>query len=133
MNINFKVIGLTRPGIKPKSTAPEADALTTQLSSEQLNFNKVCPKSVQNALKWPLQYVNFQKFSRVASPGPSGAFFFLFLPCFKLILPKNYARKMLKFGAPSSKIISDYASDIKYFQRAYLRPFPRRLPFLHLQ
>ena len=30
MNTNFKVIGLTRLGIKPKSTAPEADALTTR-------------------------------------------------------------------------------------------------------
>ena len=29
MNTNFKVIGLTRLGIKPKSTDPEADALTT--------------------------------------------------------------------------------------------------------
>ena len=27
------------------------------------NFNKVFPKSVQNALKWLLQYVNFRKFS----------------------------------------------------------------------
>ena len=34
-NINFKMIGLTRLEIKPKSTAPEADALTT-LRSEQL-------------------------------------------------------------------------------------------------
>ena len=32
MNTNFKVIGLTQLGIKPKSTAPEADALTTQPS-----------------------------------------------------------------------------------------------------
>ena len=32
MNINFKVIGLTRLGIKPKSTALEANALTTRLS-----------------------------------------------------------------------------------------------------
>ena len=30
MNTNFKVIGLTRLGIKPESTAPEADDLTTQ-------------------------------------------------------------------------------------------------------
>ena len=30
MNTNFKVIGLTRLGIKPKSTAPTADALTTR-------------------------------------------------------------------------------------------------------
>ena len=29
VNTNFKVIGLTRLGIKPTSTAPEADALTT--------------------------------------------------------------------------------------------------------
>ena len=29
MNANLKVIGLTRLGMKPKSTAPEADALTT--------------------------------------------------------------------------------------------------------
>ena len=33
MNTNFKVIGLTRLGIKPKSIASEANALTT-LSSE---------------------------------------------------------------------------------------------------
>ena len=32
VNINFKVIGLTRLGIKPKSTAPEADALITRPS-----------------------------------------------------------------------------------------------------
>ena len=36
MNTNFKVIGLTRLGIKPESTAPEADALTTW-PSELLN------------------------------------------------------------------------------------------------
>ena len=35
VNTNFKVIGLSRLGIKPESTAPEADALTTR-SSEQL-------------------------------------------------------------------------------------------------
>ena len=32
MNTNVKVIGLTRLGIKPKSTALEADVLTTRLS-----------------------------------------------------------------------------------------------------
>ena len=32
MNTNFKVIGLTRLGIKPKSTAPEADPRTTRPS-----------------------------------------------------------------------------------------------------
>ena len=32
MNTNFKVIGLTRLGIKPESTAQETDALTTRPS-----------------------------------------------------------------------------------------------------
>ena len=32
MNTNFKVTGLTRLGMKPESTAPEADALTTRPS-----------------------------------------------------------------------------------------------------
>ena len=32
VNTNFKVIGLTRLGIKPKSIAPEANALTTRPS-----------------------------------------------------------------------------------------------------
>ena len=32
MNTNFKVIGLTRLGIKPMSTAAEADAVTTRPS-----------------------------------------------------------------------------------------------------
>ena len=32
MNINFKVIGLTRLGIKPESAAPEADAFITPTS-----------------------------------------------------------------------------------------------------
>ena len=38
VNTNFKVIGLTRLGIKPKSTAPEVDALTTR-PSELLKFD----------------------------------------------------------------------------------------------
>ena len=37
MNTNFKVIGLTRLGIKPKSTAPETDALTTRLSEQLIS------------------------------------------------------------------------------------------------
>ena len=32
MNTNFQVIGLTRLGIKPESTAQETDALTTRPS-----------------------------------------------------------------------------------------------------
>ena len=37
MNINFEVIGLTRLGIKPESTATEADARSTWPSELQIN------------------------------------------------------------------------------------------------
>ena len=41
------------------------------------NFNNVYPKTVQNALKWPLQqaYVNFQNFSEGACPRTLSTFF----------------------------------------------------------
>ena len=35
------------------------------------NLNKICPKIVEKVLKWPLQYVNFQKFSGEACPRTS--------------------------------------------------------------
>ena len=41
MNTNFKVIGVTRLGIKPKSTAPEADALTTLPEADALTTGSV--------------------------------------------------------------------------------------------
>ena len=37
MNTNFKVIGLTRLGIKSKSTAQETDALTTRPSEPEMS------------------------------------------------------------------------------------------------
>ena len=37
MNTNVKVIGLTRLGVKPESTAPEVDVVTTR-PSELLNL-----------------------------------------------------------------------------------------------
>ena len=49
VNTNFKVIGLTRLGIKPKSTAPEADALTTrtsELSTPYLNLKSEVGKRI---------------------------------------------------------------------------------------
>ena len=62
------------------------------------NFNKVSSKSVQIALKWPLQYMNFKNFSGEHAPGPSGAIF-CSSTCFKLILPeKTTLEQMLKFG-----------------------------------
>ena len=91
MNTNFQVIGLTRLGIKPNYTAPEADALTTR-PSELLNFNEVCLKFVQNALKWPLQYEYFEKFSGRACPPDPLEFFFLFLNLLQIVSAgKNYA------------------------------------------
>ena len=41
------------------------------------NFNKICPKSVQNVLKWKLQYVNLQKFSGGACPRTLCSLFFV--------------------------------------------------------
>ena len=53
------------------------------------NCNKVCPKSVQNALKWLLQYLNFQKFSGAPyAPGPPKVVFFSI--CFKFTLSKKH-------------------------------------------
>ena len=67
------------------------------------NFNKVCPKSAQNAVKLPLLYVNFQKISGGAFPRTSEASF-CSSTCFELILPKKTTYKiMLKFGVPSLK------------------------------
>ena len=81
-------------------------------------FLEVCPKTVQNALKWPLQYVNFQKFSGEHAPGPPGVFF-CSSTCFKLILPeKKYASKNVEIWCPFLEKISDYASNIKHFQSA---------------
>ena len=59
MNTNFKVIGLTRLEIKSKSTAPEADALTTRPSEllycyivqpvgQKIEISKICAISSCN-------------------------------------------------------------------------------------
>ena len=45
MNTNFKVIGLTRLGIKPKSTAQETDALTTRPSELLIDEQKPLKES----------------------------------------------------------------------------------------
>ena len=47
MNTNFKVIGLTRLGIKPKSTAPEAEVLTTGTSELFVNQRTVVRFALQ--------------------------------------------------------------------------------------
>ena len=64
------------------------------------SVNKICLKIVQKVLKWPLQYVNFQKFSGRACPRtPIKPFLFSIL--FKMILPeKNMLENMANLGAP---------------------------------
>ena len=62
MNTNFKFIGLTRLGIKPKSTAPEADALNTRLSENvrQLDFEDIIVDFCSGKLeKFNVKLVNF--------------------------------------------------------------------------
>ena len=84
------------------------------------NFNKVCPKTDQNTVKWPLQFVNFLKISGERARGPCGAF--LFLDLLQINSPaKTKLENMSKFGALSlNKLLIT-----PHFQRAYLRSFPR--------
>ena len=57
-------------------------------------------------------------------PDPLELFLVLTVSCLKLTLPeKNTLEKVTKIGAPSLKKKFVYASDIKHFQKAYLRPF----------
>ena len=66
VNTNFKVIGLTRLGIKPKSTAPGADAHTTR-PSELLN--KKQEKRGENLLFWKSHsYVDLDLLKKRSSP-----------------------------------------------------------------
>ena len=51
MNTNFKVIGLTRLGIKPESTAPEPDTLTTRPSGSELLIG-TCYDFTINVVQW---------------------------------------------------------------------------------
>ena len=56
------------------------------------NFIQVYQKFVQNALKWPLQYVNIQKISGEACPQTLWSLF-CFSTSFKLILPEKIRLK----------------------------------------
>ena len=59
MNTNFKVISLTRLGIKPESVAPEADAFTTRPS--ELRFHLDVIKGIDvvaNYEKTTIKYFN---------------------------------------------------------------------------
>ena len=53
MNTNFKVISLTRLGMKPESTAPDTDALTTWPSEQLLKRTKANRKELCGAAEYP--------------------------------------------------------------------------------
>ena len=48
MNTNFKVIGLTRLGIKPDSAAPEADDRTTRSFEQLIKLTGLEPNIASN-------------------------------------------------------------------------------------
>ena len=62
--------------------------------------------------------MNFQKFSDPLEP-------FLFLNLLQINFAAKKLQKNVEIWCPFLKRISDYASDMKYFRKAYLRPFPR--------
>ena len=90
------------------------------------SFNNVCLTTVENALKWPLQDVNFQNFSGGTCPRTLWILFLYLNLLQNNSVGKNYARKNDEIWRPLKN--SDYASNMKHFQRAYLSPFTR----LHL-
>ena len=83
------------------------------------NLNKIYLKNVQKALKWPLQCVDLQKVS-------GGACFrtplepFSFLNLHQILPEKICLIKISKFNALVLEKISEYAFDMKHFQRAYV-------------
>ena len=50
MNTHFRLIGLTRLGIKPQSTPPETDALTTRPSDFTEMLDLYVPQSIPECL-----------------------------------------------------------------------------------
>ena len=54
VNTNFKIIGLTRLGIKTQSTALEADALTTWPSELLIG---TCYNFTINVVQWPYETI----------------------------------------------------------------------------
>ena len=69
---------------------------------------KVWLKIVQTALKWPLQYVNFQKFSREKCP-QTPLEPFLFLDFLQINSAEKNTLKSFKLWCPLPEKISEYA------------------------
>ena len=78
-------------------------------------MNKLCLKIAQKALKWPLQYANFQKISGGACPrSPLESLLFLKLLKINSAGKKNTLEKVTKIGVLPEKD-SEYAPDTKHF------------------
>ena len=87
------------------------------------NLNKICLRIVQKVPKWPLQYVNFQKFSGGASHRTPQELFLLSI-FFKIILPKkNTLENMANLGGPSLRKFLEYVADMKTVLKGISRLF----------
>ena len=97
------------------------EALKIRGQKHKQNLRENCSKSTKRAFA---VYVNFRKFSGKHAPGPLPESF-LELKLFKINSGgRNYARKSNEIRCPfPDKKISEYAPDMRKFQRVYLRQF----------
>ena len=97
VNTNFEVAGLTRLGIKPKSTAPQAEALSarsSELFMKPRSFNQFCHIG-PSSYGCPYGFLDFQRICSFVWIGDVNGIFFVkqFLLCFDFVdinCMKNY-------------------------------------------
>ena len=123
MNTNFKVIGSTRLGIKPKSTAPEADALTTR-PSELLSYIFIFQRTLLplGHLMCYAIYLSYTVFTRFVAQ----ALIFLTLltagPLFKRAFMKARALVIFKVKLCTKNIVEDkYFTTVIFLHMIYSR------------
>ena len=93
-------------------------------------YDKLSLKIVQKALKWLLQYANFQKFSgRACSRTPLESFLLLRPSCLNLICRKKLRLKSDENWCPLPEKISEYAPDVKTFSKILFTPVFRSKRF----
>ena len=94
------------------------EALKIRGKKFRQNLRENCSKSTKIAIA----VGKFSKILRGSMPPDLHIRFCSAIP-FKFILPEKIRLKMSKFDTPVPKKISEYAPDVKPFQRAYLRSF----------
>ena len=89
-------------------------------------FKQNLPKIFQKVLKWPLQYVNFQKFSGGTCPRTPLELFVLSI-CFKIILSEKNTleNNYVKIWCPLPEKILECAADMKTFFKGLFTPLWR--------